>query len=44
MGLITFFKQRRCLIDSDGNLTPEEVTHNLQKKIIPNSNSLNKIY
>ena len=33
--LITFFKQRRCLIDIDGNFTPEEVTHNLQEKLSP---------
>ncbi len=31
--LITYFKKRRCLIDVDGNLTPEEVTHNLQEKL-----------
>ena len=31
--LISFYQKRRCLIDIDGNLTPTEVTRNLQSQL-----------
>ncbi len=31
--LISFYKQRRCLIDIDGNLSPETVSQSLREKL-----------
>ena len=31
--LINFYKQRRCLIDIDGNLTPEAVSQSIREKL-----------